>query len=90
MPSGPKVVIDLPFEGRKVEGSWKNRRWKSIPQVGNRMEETITKLINSSNGEFHITAHRLLRKVKENLLTAEQTLRKETDPFYSTISSEMV
>ena len=39
----PKVVIDLPFEGRKVEGSQKYRR----------REETVTELINFCIGEFH-------------------------------------
>ena len=32
----PKVVIDLPFEGRKVEGSRKYRRWERVPQAGRR------------------------------------------------------
>ena len=36
----PKVVIDLPFEGRKVEGSWKYRR-ERVPKAGSRREETI-------------------------------------------------
>ena len=48
----PKVVVDLPFEGRKVEGSWKNRRWKRVPLAGGRGEETITEPINSCIGEF--------------------------------------
>ena len=44
MPFGslPKVVIDLPFEGRKAEESRKYRRRKRIPQVGSRREKTIT------------------------------------------------
>ena len=29
----PKVVIDLPFEGRKVEGSQKYRRRERVPKV---------------------------------------------------------
>ena len=36
-----KVVIDLPFVGRKVEGSQKNNSRKSVPQVGSRGEKTI-------------------------------------------------
>ena len=52
MPSGSKVVIDLPFEGRKVEGSHKNRRWERVLQAGNRREETISEPINSCNGEL--------------------------------------
>ena len=52
----PRVVIDLPFEGRKVEGSWKYRGRESIPKAGSRMEETITELINSRIGEFHTIA----------------------------------
>ena len=42
----PKVVIDLPFEGRKVEGSRKYRRRERVPKVGSRREETITEPIN--------------------------------------------
>ena len=49
----PEVVIDLPFEGRKVEGSQKNRRWERIPQAGSRREETITEPINSCIGGEH-------------------------------------
>ena len=49
----PKVVIDLPFEGRKVEGSRKYRRRESVPKTGSRREETITEPINSCIGEFH-------------------------------------
>ena len=33
----PKVVIDLPFEGRKVEGSWKYIR-ERVPKAGSRWE----------------------------------------------------
>ena len=43
----PKVVIDLPFEGRKVEGSRKYRGRERVPKVGSRREETITEPINS-------------------------------------------
>ena len=50
----PKVVIDLPFEGRKVEGSWKYGRRERVPKTGSRREETITEPINSRIGEFHI------------------------------------
>ena len=49
----PKVVIDLPFEGRKVEGSRKYRRKERVPKAGNRREETITEPINSCIGDFH-------------------------------------
>ena len=49
----PKVVIDLPFEGRKVEGSRKYRGRERVPKVGSRREETITEPINSRTGEFH-------------------------------------
>ena len=38
----PKVVIDLPFGGRKVEGSRKCRRRERVPKAGSRREETIT------------------------------------------------
>ena len=38
----PKVMIDLPFEGRLVEGSWKYRRRERVPQAGSRWEETIS------------------------------------------------
>ena len=38
----PKVVIDLPFEGRKVKGSRKYRGRERVPKVGSRREETIT------------------------------------------------
>ena len=40
----PKVVIDLPFEERKVEGSRKYRR-ERVPKTGSRREETITEPI---------------------------------------------
>ena len=50
----PKVVIDLPFEGRKVEGSRKYRRRDRVPTAGSRREETIIEPINSCIGEFHI------------------------------------
>ena len=49
----PKVVIDLPFEGRKVERSWKYRGRERVPKVGSKREETITEPINSRIGEFH-------------------------------------
>ena len=42
----PKVVIDLPFEGRKFEGSRKYRRRERVPKAGSREEETITEPIN--------------------------------------------
>ena len=48
----PKVVIDLSFEGRKVEGSRKYRKRES-PKAGSRREETITEPINSCNGIPH-------------------------------------
>ena len=41
----PKVVTDLPFEGKKVEGSQKNRRWETVPQLGSRREGTISEPI---------------------------------------------
>ena len=47
------MVIDLPFEGRKVEGSWKYSRRERVPKVRSRGEETITEPINSRIGEFH-------------------------------------
>ena len=49
----PKVVIDLPFEERKVEGSWKYGRRDRVPKPVSRREETITEPINSRIGEFH-------------------------------------
>ena len=45
-------MIDLPFEGRKVEGSWKYSRKKSS-KARSRGEETITEPINSRIGKFH-------------------------------------
>ena len=47
------MVVDLPFEGRKVEGSRKYRRKERAPKAGSRGEETITEPINSRIGEFH-------------------------------------
>ena len=47
------MVIDLPFEGRKVEGSQKYRGRERVPKVRSRKEETITEPINSRIGEFH-------------------------------------
>ena len=52
----PKVVIDLPFEGRKVEGSWKYRRRERVPKAGRRKGETISEPINSCIGEFQTIA----------------------------------
>ena len=49
----PKVVIALPFEERKVEGSRKCRRRERVPKAGSRREETITEPISSCVGEFH-------------------------------------
>ena len=49
----PKVVIDLSYEGRKVEGSRKHRRRERVPKAGSRREEAITEPINSCIGEFH-------------------------------------
>ena len=49
----PKVVIDLPFEGRKVEGSRKYRRRERVPKARSRGEETISEPINFCIGEFH-------------------------------------
>ena len=46
------MVIDLPFEGRKVKGSRKYRGRERVPKVGSRREETITEPINSRIGEF--------------------------------------
>ena len=48
----PKVVIDLLFERRKVEGSRKYRRRERVPEAGSRREETNTE---------PITAKRLVR-----------------------------
>ena len=45
--------MDLPFEGRKVEGSRKYRRTERVPEAGSRTEETIIEPINSRIGEFH-------------------------------------
>ena len=39
--------MDLPFEGRKVEGSRKYRRRERVPKAGSGREETITEPINS-------------------------------------------
>ena len=48
----PKVVIDLPFEGRKVERSQKYRMRERVPKVGSRREETITEPINYALESF--------------------------------------
>ena len=53
----PKVVIDLPFEERKVEGSRKYRRREGVPKVGSRREKkpSLNRLIlalESSTQEF--------------------------------------
>ena len=40
----PKVVIDLPFEERKVEGSRKYRRSEREPKAGSRREEAMEHL----------------------------------------------
>ena len=47
------MVIDLPFEGRKVEGSRKYSGRERVSKVGSRREEAITEQINSCTGEFH-------------------------------------
>ena len=49
----PKVVIDLPFERRKVEGSRKYKGRERVPKASSRREETITDLINSCIGVPH-------------------------------------
>ena len=49
----PKVVIDLPFKERKVEGNRKYRRRERVPKAGSRREETIIEPITSHIGEFH-------------------------------------
>ena len=49
----PEVMIGLPFEGRKVEGSRKYRGRKRVPKAGSKREETITEPINSCIREFH-------------------------------------
>ena len=46
-------MIDLPFEGGKVEGSWKYSRRERVPKARSRGEETITEPINFRIGEFH-------------------------------------
>ena len=56
------MVIDLPFEGRKVEGSWKYRGRERVPKVGSRREETITEPINSRIGETGTPQLILVRK----------------------------
>ena len=45
-------MIDLPFEGRKVEGNRKCRR-ERVSKAGSSREETITEPINSCIGELH-------------------------------------
>ena len=45
------MVIDLPFEGREVEGSRKYRGRERVPKVRSRREETIIEPINSRIGE---------------------------------------
>ena len=49
----PKVVMDLTFDGRKVQGRRKYRRRVRAPKAGSRGEENITDPINSCIGEFH-------------------------------------
>ena len=49
-------MIDLPFEGRKVEGSRKYRGRERVPKVGSRREETITEPINSRIGLIDLCA----------------------------------
>ena len=63
------MVIDLPFEGRKVEGSQKYRGRERVPKVGSRREETITELINSRIGEFHTI--KLIREIFTNIMMSE-------------------
>ena len=42
----PKMVIDLPFERRKVEGSQKYRRRERVPKVGSRRKKpSLSRLI---------------------------------------------
>ena len=44
----PKVVIDLPFEGREVEGSRKYRRWESATLSEKKIEHlTLVNTISS-------------------------------------------
>ena len=51
----PKVVIDLLFEGRKVEGSWKYKRRERVSKAGSRREETITESINPQEAGAYST-----------------------------------
>ena len=46
----PKVVIDLPFEGRKVEGSRTYRRSECVPKTGSRRQEIITAFYPTNTG----------------------------------------
>ena len=50
----PKVVIDLPFEGRKVEGSQKHKRRERVPNAGSRREETFMhwRVLHNSCGQM--------------------------------------
>ena len=49
----PKVVIDLPFEGRKIEGRRKYRRRERVPKAGSRREETINEPIGYDENLRH-------------------------------------
>ena len=68
------MVIDLPFEGKKVDGSWKYRIWERVPQTGSRKEETITELIKSCIGEF---LHSSCRQIMPAMCTVAELLELE-------------
>ena len=57
------MVIDLPYERRKVEGSRKYRRRERVPKAGSRREETITEPVNSCIGEFHTIVGQMMPAV---------------------------
>ena len=57
------MVIDLPFEGKNVEGSRKYRRRERVPKAGSRGEEIITEPINSRIGVPHNSCGQMLPDV---------------------------
>ena len=63
----PKVVIELPFEGRTVEGSQKYTRRERVPKAESRREETITELINACTRKFQQLAHTFKIEIKNHL-----------------------
>ena len=60
------MVIDLPFEGRKVAGGRKYRSVR-VPKAGRRREETVTELIIKKKKKKNVNSMRKNKIFAEKL-----------------------